>query len=366
MLHIRRPEALLSDGFFCIDLCCRGTLFPYQTGTPSAVDPRTEREVMTLQKLIRTRRILAAVLAVLTVLTIPVVAVQTTAEKPAVRKLEIRTYRNIPYYATFLSGESGKVVTYTLTKQPRRGTVTVDGAAFTYTPKEGKTGRDSFVCTAADGSGRILEELHVAVTIVKPKSGVEYSDTKDSAAAAAAQQLAEEGIFVGARVGEQYFFEPERPVTRSEFLAMTMETAGLPVTSVTMTGFCDDAAIPVWAKAYAAAGLSGGVVQGSRTEEGIAFRGEDPISFNEAAAVLDRVLSVGNVDLSVWYADRDAVPSWAAQAVANMESVCVLSAGSFGSSELNEPVTRADAAAMLCSAATLLAGEQTAFPGRLF
>ena len=31
--------------------------------------------------------------------------------------------------------------------------------------------------------------------------------------------------------------------------------------------------------------------------------------------MLNRVLDLGDVELEVWYADRDAVPSWAAQAV---------------------------------------------------
>lgn len=43
------------------------------------------------------------------------------------------------------------------------------------------------------------------------------------------------------------------------------------------------------------------------------------------------MLNLGDVDLDVWYADREAVPSWAAQAVGNMEAFSVLSAGSFGS-----------------------------------
>ena len=81
-----------------------------------------------------------------------------------------------------------------------------------------------------------------------------------------------------------------------------------------------------------------------------------PVTFNEAATILDRVLNLGDVDLSVWYADRDAVPSWAAQAVGNMEAVSVLSAGSFGSGAMSGTVTRADAAQMLSAASTLLEG----------
>lgn len=75
-----------------------------------------------------------------------------------------------------------------------------------------------------------------------------------------------------------------------------------------MTGFCDDEAIPTWAKAYAAAGVTDGIIRGTSTAEGVAFRGEEPITFNEAATVLNRVLDLGDVDLAVWYADREAVP----------------------------------------------------------
>ena len=133
-----------------------------------------------------------------------------------------------------------------------------------------------------------------------------------------------------------------------------------------MTGFCDDASIPAWAKAYAAAGVADGIIQGVSTAEGVAFHGDDPITFNEAATVLNRVLAVEDVDLASWYADREAVPSWAAQAVANMEAVSVLSAGSFGSGTLEDAVTRADAAQMLSAAATLLEGEPEGLLDRLF
>ena len=290
-------------------------------------------------------------------------AAQPPEGAPVAKALEITTYRGVPYRAQFLSTDAeGDAVTYDIKQAPQKGTVVVDGADFTYTPDEGVTGSDSFTYTATDAAGNTSAPAEVTVTIEKIRSGVTYADMGDSAAAAAAQYLAEEGIFTGQKIGDQYCFEPDRTVSRSEFLAMVLETTGADVTAVTMTGFSDDDAIPTWAKAYAAAGVAEGVVQGSATAEGAAFRGGDPITFNEAATVLNRVLSVADVDLAVWYADREAVPSWAAQAVGNMESVSVLSAGSFGSAALDEPVTRADAAQMLCAAGTLLAGEE---PGLL-
>ena len=242
----------------------------------------------------------------------------------------------------------------------------IDGDSFTYTPEEGASGKDSFTYTAADSAGHVSEPAAVTVRIEKTRSGVSYADTAGSPAAAAAQELAERGVFTGAKIGDRYYFEPDRAVTRSEFLALTLETAGESPAAVTMTGFSDDAAIPTWAKAYAAAGAADGIILGVSTPEGAAFQGEDPITFNEAATVLNRILAVEDVDLAAWYADREAVPSWAAQAVGNMEAVSVLSAGSFGSSAMAETVTRADAARMLSAAATLLEGEPESLLDWLF
>ena len=278
---------------------------------------------------------------------------------PTAQDVELRTYRDIPVQGQFLASDSeGEDMTFTVVEEPRKGTVTIQGADFTYTPDEGVTGGDSFTYAATDSAGHISQPATVTVTIEKTKSGVTYADTEGSSAAAAAQHLAEAGIFTGTKIGDQYYFQPDAEVSRSEFLAMVMETAGREVTPVTMTGFCDDASIPTWAKAYAAAGVTDGIVQGKTTAEGAAFRGEEPITFNEAATVLDRVLDLGDVELDVWYADREAMPSWAAQAVGNMEAVSVLAAGSFGSQTMEQAVTRADAARMLSAAKTLLDGEE--------
>ena len=78
------------------------------------------------------------------------------------------------------------------------------------------------------------------------------------------------------------------------------------------------------------------------------FRGESAITLEEAAAIMDRLLNVADVYL------EEVQRAWADQAVANMESVRVVSAGSFGSERLSEPVTMVQAAEMLCAAMELL------------
>ena len=274
---------------------------------------------------------------------------------PIVQDLSITTYRGIPYQAQFLASDAeGDDLTISIADEPKRGSVAVDGMNFTYTPKDNAIGTDRFTYLATDSAGHQSLPATVSITIEKVRSGVTYQDMAGNSAAAAAQSLAENGIFVGSRVGEQYFFEPERAVSRSEFLAMAMETSQQNAPSVTLTGFCDDQAIPTWAKAYASAGVASGILKGFATEQGAAFRGEQPITFQEAAAVLNRLLNLTDVDLTVWYADRTQVPSWAAQAVGNLEAVSVLPTGSFGSERMSQSVTRADAAQMLSAVSTLL------------
>ena len=155
---------------------------------------------------------------------------------PIAQEITISTYRDIPCKARFLATDSeGEDMTFAVAEQPRKGSVTIDGADFTYTPDEGVTGGDSFTYTATDSAGNVSLPATVTVTIDKTRSGVTYADTADSAAAAAAQDLAERGVFTGAKIGDTYYFEPEKTVSRSEFLAMILETAGRDVTADTMT-----------------------------------------------------------------------------------------------------------------------------------
>ena len=129
---------------------------------------------------------------------------------PTAQAVEIRTYRSIPYQAQFLAADKeGEDLTYAVEEAPKKGTVQIDGASFIYTPEADAAGSDSFTYTATDSAGHVSQPATVSVTIEKARSGVSYADTAGSAAAAAAQDLAEKGIFTGAKIGDQYYFEPD-------------------------------------------------------------------------------------------------------------------------------------------------------------
>ena len=278
---------------------------------------------------------------------------------PIAENLELCTYKNVAITARFSATDpEGDLLTFQLVDKPARGAVTMpeDGSnEFVYTPYENKTGKDSFTYVAVDAVGNTSAPATVKVKIEKASTKVTYSDMDGVSAHKAAIRLAEEGIFVGECMGGEYFFNPDTPVSRSEFLTMTMKATGLDaLEDVTTTGFADDAAIPTWAKGYAASALKAGVVQGAADEVGrIVFNAEDTITRAEAAVLLDRALQVSDVSETMATVDELA-PAWAVQSAANLESCGVLAAGSTGTLELNDQLTRADAAEMILGALEVL------------
>lgn len=245
----------------------------------------------------------------------------------------------------------GGALTYEIVEMPKKGTITLDednSAVFVYTPNAGKTGKDSFTFCVEDEDGNVSDPATVKMEILKGKTDVRYADMEDNAAHAASIRLAEEGVFTGRQVGGQYFFDPDTPVSRSEFLAMTMTAAGMDdLEDTQVTGFSDDASIPTWAKSYASEALSAGVITGKRDGNGVVFSADAPITYSEAAAILNRVMAITDVDTETFAGE---VPAWAVQSVANLSSVNVLPGGT----DYGAQIDRAAAAQMLCSAMDLM------------
>ena len=281
-----------------------------------------------------TRRAVALVLlvALFLVTATPASALFGGDEGPAVaagapipQNQDVETYQGIACQGTLTAVDNeGDGYTFAIVDQPNKGTVVLaeDGVTFVYTPEDGKSGKDSFTFTATDVDGNVSAPATVTIRIRKQKTEVTYSDMAGNAAHAAAIRLAEEGLFIGEQYAGAYFFDPEATVSRSEFLAMAMDAAGLEVPEqVNLTGFQDDAAIATWAKSYASAAVREGIISGVSTEAGVELDG-----LVEAEA------------------------TWSTQAVANMVSVHVVSAGSFQAETVSAPVTRAQAAQILTAA----------------
>ena len=214
---------------------------------------------------------------------------------PVAEDFALETYKNLPLEGKLkVSDPEGQSLTYTLVRQPKRGTLELrqDGS-FTYTPKKNKVGTDSFVYTAADSAGNVSREATVTIELLKPTDAPQYTDTAGESCRFAAEWMKHSGIFVGEQLGGESCFQPEKTVSRGEFLAMLTRALELPVEEeVGFTGYED---APDWLKPYLAAALRSGMTAGLPLEQTGEFGAEQPITGAEAAVMLQNVLDLAVV-----------------------------------------------------------------------
>ena len=262
---------------------------------------------------------------------------------PVAEDSAIETYKNLENGGKLkVSDPEGQKLTFTVTRQPKRGTVEVrEDGSFTYTPKKNKVGVDSFTYTATDPAGNVSREATVTIQIVKPTDAAMYTDTAGTDCQFTAEWLKNTGIFAGEQLGDNCCFNPERAVTRGEFLAMTMKALGLAGDEqAEATGFEDEC--PGWLKPYLAAAQRSGLVRGYATETGAEFRAHQPITGAEAASMVSLALDLPSAVIAE---DRE-LPVWAATALATVNDHGIAFSNT-------DTVTRAQAANALYTAVQL-------------
>lgn len=273
---------------------------------------------------------------------------------PVARSMDLSTYKNVSVTGYFDAVDAeGDVLTFRMMSNPARGAVELaqDGSGrFVYRPYENKTGKDSFTYAALDAAGNLSEKATVTVRIEKSGTSVTYRELDGDPAHKSAVRLAQEGIYVGPCVGGVYTFDAQAKVTRSEFLAMAMAVAGVePMEDVRVTGFMDDSAIPVWSKGNVSAALKAGAIRGGRDEQGASvFRGQDPITYGQAAVMLDNLLQVTDVPMEVFASAGE--PHWAMQSAADLCACGAMRVEEIAADTLEQSLTLGEAAVLLDAA----------------
>ena len=211
-------------------------------------------------------------------------------QAPVAEDSAMETYKNLANTGRLkVHDPEGSGLTYTLIRASKRGDVTIhaDGS-FTYTPKKNKVGTDSFTYTATDESGNISREATVIVRILKPTTATTYADTLGLDCRFEAEWLRNTGLFEGESIGGQSCFQPDKAVTKGEFITMLVQSLGIRVDeNATYTGFADD--VPSWLKPYLAAAMRSGLTVGW---QGSSFGAEQPITGEEAALLIQNALDL--------------------------------------------------------------------------
>lgn len=275
----------------------------------------------------------SSLLLVLSLLLLPVSALSA----PVAENLELRTYRGISVGGQLVAvTPDGGEVSFSITTEPSKGTVELDeNGGFIYTPKENSRGRDYFGYRATDSEGQQSREATVIIRLCRQRKNLRYADTAGLRCDYAAHALAEMGLFSGSTLLGNARFEPERPVSRVEFLSLCMACAEQRLLSaVESTGYEDDAELEAWTKPYVATALFDGIGADSAR-----FNGSEAILPSEAGELVNRCFMLTNA----------AVCAEESQSMANLRACGLWDA----MLQSEEPLTRSDAAVLLVKAMEL-------------
>ncbi len=258
---------------------------------------------------------------------------------PVAQDFALETYKNLPNQGALkVSDPEGEALTYTLVRKPKRGDVVIaEDGSFTYTPKKNKVGVDSFTYTAADTAGNLSREATVTIQILKPTDSKLYTDTAGTSCQFAAEWMKNTGLFVGEKIGGKDCFQPDKEVTKGQFLAMLVDALDIPMENLSMEAIPEDT--PDWLKPYLAAAMRAGLTAGLPDNKTASFEGHLSITGGEAAVMVQNALDL-SVRVDADMEENEAMPAWAAQAVMAMAENGI-------SLEALEPMTRGQVAEVL-------------------
>lgn len=264
---------------------------------------------------------------------------------PTTRHGEIADMAGISVFST-LCGEDGEgdSLRFSIVTGAAHGTVEITDehtGAYRYTPDEGYSGRDSFTFCATDEEGNVSNVSKITVNVARNDGGIVYSDMEGSALHLAAAVLYEKDIMLGEKVGETKLFNPEGKVTRSDFLIMAMNTAGIEAKNGE-SAFADKGEFSPYEQKYIATAEKLGITVGVDTEEGRCFLPDGYITDGEAALMVCRIAAL----CGIGFVEGDVAA--AVMANDNYDALAVLAkADVFASDEPKAELSRGDAAEIL-------------------
>ena len=245
--------------------------------------------------------------------------------------LQMSTYRDREVYGRLTAYDpDGDEMVFEIVTAPTNGSVILSDrmeGTYVYTPRSGFTGNDEFSYVARDVYGNYSTATTVSLRVMTSGTSVTYVDMVNSKAANDALALTEAGIMSGTQIGNQYFFYPERTVTRAELLVMAMNAAGITdVPASETTGFFDDADIAPAMKGYVLAAYSMGYISGTLKEGELCFLPNEEINRSEAAVMISAILGEESGGVAPTFADSADIPVWAREAIYTLNTLGVMDA----------------------------------------
>lgn len=232
------------------------------------------------------------------------------------------------------------VITY-----PADGFISIDArGAVVYTPEEGFSGSDQMVYTVTDRFGAVSSGATLSIEVAENESGLHFADMQEDPMHLYAHRMCANNTMVYRCEDGNYYFDPETPVSKIEFLVMLMTAANLDsdITAVADSVAADDSALSSGMKGYLSAAHEKGLIV---LDDGN-FSPESEITVAEAAYMIVSALKLpqvvaGSASAEDADADSDYFSVTAAVSAGIIET-------EDGSVNIDAVLTKADAALLLC------------------
>lgn len=280
----------------------------------------------------------------------------TTAAVPA-QSSSLRVYANTPACGV-LGGydPEGDALTFEVVSYPEKGIVILTDTAtgaYTYNPGKDFVGTDAFTYVIRDPYGNYSAAGKISITVQACTLGRNFDDLDGKACLTDALRMSELGLMSGTQKGNLYCFEPDREMSRVDFLVTAMNAVGMTCVPVSNTGFADDGEIPDAMKGYVKTAYEKGYVSAVGSKGELYFKPGEIITRGEAAVILSNLIGYANQKLPVSF--TDTVPAFAEDAVVSLYSLGILQTPD-GSVQASAAITRADVAMWLAKTIALIKG----------
>ena len=276
-------------------------------------------------------------------------AAPVTAKAGLDGTVEVWTQCDIGAYGTLPGSDpDGDRITFEVTEYPAKGILTLSGSGnYCYIPFSGVKGSDSFTYTVRDEWGHYAKPRTVSVQVDKRASGLTISDMEGHWAENAALVMASENAMDLRYDNGNLCFDPDREVSREDFVVTVMKALGSGEIEPAHTVFSDDGEIAQTARGYIARAYSLGIVRGSGSGADSAFRPKDPVTRAEAAVILNAIVGAESTDAVAVFADGGSVPVWARPSLSALTSAGIFNGNGDGSIAADSTLTRAQVAELL-------------------
>ena len=243
--------------------------------------------------------------------------------------LNVSTYKDLSVHGRLSAYDpDGDDLIFEIVSYPQNGAVRLTDACmgtYVYKPFSGYVGSDSFSYVARDPYGNYSAMATVKLRVETSGTSITYVDMQESHAYPAALMLTEAGVMSGTQMGSKYYFQPEKSVTRAEFLVMVMNAAGITdVPTCYDTGFADDAEIPASLKGYVATAYALKYISGSIVEGELKFLPNEEITRAQAAVMVANVVGLEDVAVTPTFADGSEIPAWASEAIYSLNAAGIM------------------------------------------